>query len=158
MKRDVSLIRLSRDHQRGLALSKRIDDVLSGRDDVPLEHVAQEALDMYETGLLPHFRAECECVLARLARVTGIDDALIARTQQDHLQVHALATTVRDAEDESQRRDALAGLASLLREHIRWEEAVLFERAQELLSEELPLLGEDLATRLPEVPPAPSWY
>jgi hemerythrin-like domain-containing protein len=158
MKRDISLIRLSRDHQRALALSKRIDDVLSGKDDVSPDQLMQETLDMWETGLMPHFRAECECLLARLARQLGAEHALITRTQHDHVSIHALATTIRETHDEATRRSALEDLATLLREHIRWEETALFEEAQELLESELPHLGEDLAARLPEVPPAPSWY
>jgi hypothetical protein len=158
MKRDISLIRLSRDHQRGLALAKRIDDVLGGIDGVSVADVTSETLDMWEQGLVPHFRAECECLLARFARKSGTDDDLVARTQQDHLQAHALVTSIREAESEPGRRDHLAALATLLREHIRWEEAVLFEAAQSVLSDELIPLGEDLAQRLPEIPPAPAWY
>ncbi len=159
MKRDPSLIRLSRDHQRGLALAKRIDDVLGGKDVLSLAELEQETLDMWENGLVPHFRAECECLLARLARQSGADDALIARTQRDHVQAHALVTSVREAMDDATRRQALEALASLLREHIRWEEATLFEATQQRLApDELSHLGDDLSQRLPEVPPAPPWY
>ena len=49
--------------------------------------------------------------------------------------------------------------AALLREHIRWEESVLFERIQEeLAGDELGQLEHDLASRLPEVPDVPPWY
>ncbi len=158
MKRDPSLIRLSRDHQRGLALAKRIADVLAGTDDASLDQLTDETLDMWENGLVPHFRAECECLLARLARQVGAGDALITRTQHDHVQAHALVTSVREAPDESERRHALAELGTLLRDHIRWEEATLFEATQQLLADELPRLGDDLSQRLPGIPPTPSWY
>ena len=159
MKRDISLIRLSRDHQRGLALAKRIDDVLAGVDDVSLDQLEQEALDIWQNGLVPHFRAECECVLARLARHLGADSDLIARTQRDHVQAHALVTAIREATGESERLLGLEGLASLLREHIRWEEATLFEATQQALdAPELARLGEDLSERLPEIPAVPPWY
>jgi hypothetical protein len=159
MKRDTSLIRLSRDHQRGLALAKRIDDVLAGKPDIPLRQLVQETLEVWETGLVPHFRAECECLLARLALHLGASDELVARTQRDHVEAHALVTAFREAPAEAERRRHLAALAALLRQHIRWEEATLFEEAQTLLGEVgLVSLGEDLAERLPEVPPAPPWY
>ena len=159
MKRDVSLIRLSRDHQRGLALAKRIDDVLTGADDVSLEQLEAETQEVWESGLVPHFRAECECVLARLARELGADSDLIARTQRDHLEAHVLVTSVREASNEQDRRTHLGALAALLREHIRWEEAVLFEATQESLEDQdLARLGDDLADRLPEIPAAPPWY
>ena len=54
--------------------------------------------------------------------------------------------------------DVPAHMAGLLREHIRWEESVLFERAQTELKEgELRLLGEDLSLRIPEIPESPPW-
>lgn len=159
MKRDASLIRLSRDHQRGLALAKRIDDVLSGTEAASLAQLEQETLEVWEEGLVPHFRAECECLLARLARELGAESDLIARTQRDHVQAHASMTAAREAADDEGRRLHLAELATLLREHIRWEEAVLFESTQAALeAAELQRLGEDLAERLPEVPVAPPWY
>ena len=159
MKRDASLIRLSRDHQRGLALAKRIDDVLSGVDDVSLNQLEQETLEVWQDGLVPHFRAECECLLARLARQLGADNDLIARTQRDHVQAHALVTSIREATGEPERRRHLGALATLLRDHIRWEEATLFEATQQRLEAgELSRLGEDLSQRLPEVPAAPTWY
>jgi hypothetical protein len=119
----------------------------------------KETLDMWETGLVPHFRAECECLLARLARQSGADSELIARTQRDHVQAHAIVTSVREAADESGRRTHLGALATLLRAHIRWEEATLFEATQQVLAgTELSRLGDDLAQRIPEVPPTPPWY
>jgi iron-sulfur cluster repair protein YtfE (RIC family) len=159
VKRDPSLVRLSRDHQRGLALAKRIDDVLAGKDQAPLQQLIDETLGMWETGLVPHFRAECECVLARLARQTGADNELIARTQRDHIHAHALVTSIREAGDDSERRHHLSALAAVLREHIRWEEATLFESVQMLLdAPELSRLGDDLSERIPEVPPTLPWY
>jgi hemerythrin-like domain-containing protein len=159
MKRDPSLIRLSRDHQRGLALAKRIEDVLAGGGEVPVTQLEQETLDMWRDGLVPHFRAECECLLARLARQLGVDHELITRTQGDHLQAHALITGLREAQGEADRRDHLTRLAALLRDHIRWEEASLFEAAQQLLgTPDLERLGDDLAQRLPEIPAVPPWY
>jgi hypothetical protein len=159
VKRDPSLVRLSRDHQRGLALAKRIDDVLAGKDAVPLAQLEQETLDIWQNGLVPHFRAECECLLARLARRLGAADSLIERTQRDHVQAHALVTAVREAEDEPERRAHLSALAALLREHIRWEEATLFEATQQTLAAgELSRLGDDLARYVPEIPAVPPWY
>ena len=159
MKRDASLIRLSRDHQRGLALAKRIDDVLAGKDAVPLDQLEGETLDIWANGLVPHFRAECECLLARLARSVGAADALIERTQRDHVEAHAIVTSLREAPGDVNRREHLRALAALLREHIRWEEATLFEATQQHLhAEDLSHLGDDLAQRLPEVPAVLPWY
>ena len=60
--------------------------------------------------------------------------------------------------DPPERRRLLGDLATLLRDHIRWEEAVLFEATQtQLTAPELTNLGADLAERIPEEPPPPPW-
>jgi iron-sulfur cluster repair protein YtfE (RIC family) len=158
VKRDPSLIRLSRDHQRGLALAQRIERVLGGACEVPLAQLEREVIEFWRDGLLPHFRAECECLLARLLRHTGAQSDLLTRTERDHVQVHGLIASLRDARDDGERYRLLGELGALLKEHIRWEEATLFEAVQTLLTrEEIGRLGADLADRLPEMPPAPDW-
>ncbi|HXG35353.1 MAG TPA: hemerythrin domain-containing protein [Dehalococcoidia bacterium] len=157
MKRDPSLIRLSRDHHRGLAMALRIERQLSAVDEASISKLYDDFLAFWESGLLPHFRAECECLLARLCRHLGLEDALIARTQRDHLRIGELVTRMRDGADNAVRRDGLSQLASLLREHIRWEEEVLFQAVQkELSSQELAALRADIEARISEMP-ASTW-
>ena len=49
-------------------------------------------------------------------------------------------------------------LASALKDHIRWEEAVLFEAVQGVLAApEKAALEADLAARIPEMPTEPVW-
>lgn len=159
MKRDISLVRLSRDHQRGLALSKHVENVFAGIEETPLARLRDEVIDFWRTGLLPHFRAECECVLARLARHVRADDELLTRTERDHVALHALITDLRETEDEPEQRVLIGEIAALLKEHIRWEESVLFEATQTLLSADaLTRLGADISEYVPEVPPAPAWF
>jgi hypothetical protein len=153
MKRDPSLIRLSRDHNRGLMMALRIQQLPDGASEEELDRAFAAWLGFWDAALLPHFRAECECLLTRLARHTGQDDPLLARTQQDHLRVNWLVTEMRDGN--LSRSEGLRQVAALLREHIRWEEAVLFEAAQEMLSdEEAAALRRDIEARIPEVPAA----
>ena len=64
MKRDPSLIRLSRDHHRGLVMSMRIDRDLPGADADEAALIYDQLEAFWAEGLLPHFRAECECLLA----------------------------------------------------------------------------------------------
>jgi hypothetical protein len=154
MKRDPSLVRLSRDHQRGLALAQRIRRELPAASGQALDGLQADVTQFWETALLPHFRAECECLLARLVHHLAIGDEMVARTQADHLSVHSIVTELRDAPETARRKQRLAELAQLLNDHIRWEEAVLFEAVQTRLSApERAALGADLAGRLPEVPP-----
>lgn len=111
---------------------------------------------MYETlisfwarGLLPHFRAENECLLARLVRHIPEDDELISRTHRDHLGMEALVAEMRDSADTDSRKKLLLAFAQRLRTHIRWEEETLFEATQEKLTDsELRALGNDVAERV----------
>ena len=154
MKRDPALIRLSRDHNRGLVLALYVERVLPGADDAQLNRMQNEIVDYWQNALLPHFRAECECILARLVRHVGFDDEIIRRTEDDHLRINSILALLRDAGDVAARRALIAELGTLLRDHIKWEESVLFEATQRLLAPgELELTGADIATRLPEIPP-----
>jgi hypothetical protein len=163
MKRDPNLVRLSRDHHRGLVWAMRLDRELPTASDPQIAAMYGELLAFWQTGLLPHFRTEFECLLARLLRYAagGADAAsqLIDRTQKDHLQLNSLMISMRDSDDLAARRETLARFGALLREHIRWEEASLFEAAQSQLSpEELAALGEDVSERIPEIPPPLPWH
>ena len=83
---------------------------------------------------------------------------MITRTQADHLRLSALRVSLEEGPNLESTRQILLEMAELLRDHIRWEEAVLFEHTQVLLGPaELQLLGKDLARRIPEVPQAPPW-
>jgi hypothetical protein len=159
VKRDISLIRLSRDHHRGLSLAQHLDREAPAADAPRLSHLRREALDFWASGLLPHFRAECECLLARLVRHVESEDELVGRTQRDHVAIHAIMASLRVNGGPEATRPLLLALAKLLREHIRWEEAVLFEATQRYLrSDEMASLGEEIADRIPEIPPPPAWY
>ena len=163
MKRDPNLVRLSRDHHRGLVWAMRIERELPDANDAKLTTMYTELLSFWETGLLPHFRAECECLLARLlgyaSEGEGPSSPLIERTQLDHLQLNSLMASMRDYADSGLRRELLARFGNLLREHIRWEESVLFEATQNrLAAEALAALGADIAERIPEMPPPPPWH
>jgi hypothetical protein len=163
MKRDPSLVRLSRDHHRGLVWAMRIERELPTATDDAIAAMSAELVAFWQTGLLPHFRAECECLLARLARhalVHGAPGAdVIAQTQGDHLILNMLMTTIREDPDPSVRRETMKQFGDLLRRHIRWEEAVLFQATQEhLAGDELAALGADIADRIPEMPPPVSWH
>jgi hypothetical protein len=158
VKRDFALVRLSRDHNRGLVVAIHVERALPEASDAEVQEMLSTVVDFWRDSLLPHFRAECECLLARLVRHAGLSDTLITRTESDHLQVHALAASLRDANDPRERRRLLNDLAALLRDHIRWEESVLFEATQDSLTPfELATLAADLAERIPEEPPPPPW-
>jgi hypothetical protein len=161
-KRDPSLVRLSRDHHRGLVWAMHIDRHLPTATPPEVDAMYADLLAFWERGLLPHFRTECECLLARLARhhetVSADDESLIDRTQRDHLEVNVLFNIMRDNPEPAVRRETMLRVADLLRRHIRWEETVLFEATQTVFtSEELDALERDVSARIPEMPDPPVW-
>jgi hemerythrin-like domain-containing protein len=156
MKRAPALVRLSWDHHHGLVMALRIGRELPGATDEGVDALYGDLVRLWAAGLLPHFRAEGECLLARLVRHTGSEDERIQRTGRDHLALEALIVDMRDDPDRTRRRDSLARFGVLLREHIRWEEAVLFEAAQHLMSaHELDAAGRQMDEELPPLAPAP---
>jgi len=156
LKRDERLKKLSWDHHHGLVMSLRIERELPGADDEAMAALYGDLVAFWTAGLLPHFRTENECLLARLIRHVAHDHEAVRRTQDDHLAMESLVATMLDAPDAASRRGALGRFATTLREHIRWEEATLFELTQQSLTEsEMDALGTEIAARLPNVVPAP---
>lgn len=161
MKRDPALVPLSREHTQGLIMALRIERELQEANADGVRTLYNDLISFWARGLLPHFRTENECLLARLVRNVDEDDDLVRRTQRDHLGMEALVATMRDTDSAEERRDALSRFGNWLREHIRWEEEVLFEETQRLLEQgELAALGGEIEERQPKeqvvVPAGPS--
>ena len=151
MQRDPRLVRLSEEHHHGLVFALRLERELTEAGDTKLADVYAELLRFWARGLLPHFHAETECLIARLVRHVPDDDERVRRLQRDHLGMEALVARMRDAAGDEDRRDALAMFGESLRAHIRWEERVLFESLQDTLTEsELDAAGAEIEERLPK--------
>jgi hemerythrin-like domain-containing protein len=160
---------LSREHHDGLVLALRISRELPAADSGAADSLYADLLAFWEQSLLRHFRAESECLLARLTRHVGLEDEMIRRTESDHLRMAALIADMKDTDDGAVRRERMGSFGEVLRDHIRWEEEKLFEVTQRLMAKrELKALGRELDERLPplcfpalygdrgEKPPAPS--
>jgi hypothetical protein len=157
MKRDPALVRLSWDHHHGLVFARRIAKELPSASDSEAAQLYSDLVAFWSAGLLPHFRAEGECLLARLVRHLPHESEPVVRLQRDHLSLEALVATMRDASDAGERRDALAAFGELLHDHIRWEERDLFEVTQQQLTpDEMAALGEQLDDELPPLEAAPA--
>lgn len=153
MKRDPALVPLSREHTQGLIMALRIERELPEADEKGIRLLYSDLIAFWSRGLLPHFRTENECLLARLVRHVDQEDELIRRTQREHLSMEALVATMREAEAIEERRDALAQFGASLRDHIRWEEDVLFSETERLLGRgEMTALGGEIGERQPEQP------
>ena len=144
MLRDKSLIQLSHQHQRALALCVRIDRA-QPIPNADLDAWQAEIEQHFEQEIKIHFSAE-ERVLFPAARqypeLIPLIDELIA----DHA---ALRESFSQAEARSLSAESLPAFAQQLSTHIRKEERRLFERLQELMrAEELATLGLKLADAL----------
>ena len=138
-------------------MALRIARELPEAGDDGVERLYSDLLAFWSAGLLPHFRAEGECLLARLVRHVPHDHESIERTNRDHLDMAALVATMRDTRDPAERRSTLADFGLRLHDHIRWEERVLFEVTQQQLDDaEMDALGGEIEERLPNVEAAPA--
>jgi len=144
MLRDKSLIPLSHQHQRALALCVRIDRARP----IPvagLESWQAEIEQLFEQEIKFHFSAE-EQVLFPAARqfpeLVPLADELIA----DHAVLHESFT---QAQARTMSADSLRAFALQLSNHIRKEERQLFERLQRLMNaRDLAALGVHLEAAL----------
>jgi iron-sulfur cluster repair protein YtfE (RIC family) len=144
MLRDKSLIPLSHQHQRALALCVRIDRA----QPVPvtdLEAWQAEIEQHFEQEIKTHFSAE-ERVLFPAARgfpeLVPLVDELVA----DHA---ALRESFSNAARRGMSAEDLQSFAQRLSAHIRREERLLFEGLQQAMNvEELKLLGVQLEEAL----------
>jgi len=144
MLRDKSLIPLSHQHQRALALCVRIDRAqpIPGADLQPWQ---SEIEQHFEHEIKVHFSAEEQVLFpaaSQFSELVPLVEDLIA----DH---RALRKFFAEAQARSMTTETLPAFARQLSAHIRKEERQLFERLQELMtSAELTDLGVKLERAL----------
>jgi iron-sulfur cluster repair protein YtfE (RIC family) len=132
MRRHAGLIPLSHEHQHALALCVMTDRALAanpGEDAV--RHAVANILQTFDNEILDHFRFEEQVLFPMLERFAELAD-LVSELKAEHVRITGLVTELRRQAD----RAYLTELCSSLRDHVRKEESVLFEQAQELLSAE----------------------
>ncbi len=131
MLRDKNLIPLSHQHQRALALCVRIDRA----QPIPIEDLESwqaEIEQHFEQEIKIHFSAE-EQVLFPAARQFPELAPLVQDLIADH---SSLRESFSQAEVRALSAESLPSFARKLSAHIRKEERQLFERLQQLLSEQ----------------------
>ena len=144
MLRDKSLVPLSRQHQHALALCVRIDRA-SPIKDADMAGWQSEIAQHFRTEIGIHFAAE-EQVLFPVARKLPDLISLVEELSSDHA---ALRESFAQAEAGQMSAADLSAFVLRMSSHIRKEERQLFERMQELMSqEELALLGQRLDNAL----------
>jgi hemerythrin-like domain-containing protein len=146
MLRDKNLIPLSHQHQRALALCVRIDRA----QPIPEKNLPMWQLEIeqqFQKEIEIHFAAEEEIVFPAARKFSEliplVDELLSEHAMLRNSSAQAKARVMTNA--------SLATFAQQLSAHIRKEERQLFERLQELLTqEELASIGKRLDTTLKE--------
>jgi hemerythrin-like domain-containing protein len=144
MRRDASLIPLSHQHHNGLALCVLTDRSLAAdTSQSNLRRLASRIVDRYELELVNHFQLEEELIFPPLNYLP-----LVAELIGQHRSMTAMVEQLRaDATVE-----LLTNFTSLLRVHIRNEENMLFNEAQEVLTrEQLDSIGTQLQARAVQI-------
>lgn len=153
MQRDERLARLSREHHHALVMALRIERELPGAGVSEMGALYGDLVRFWSAGLLPHFHAENECMLARIARRDDPGLQHAGRLQRDHREMEDLVEEMRVARTPDDRRVALERFGNRLRDHIRWEERELFEWMQRMLPDgDMDAIGAYLEQHLPEEP------
>ena len=138
MKRHTSLIKLSREHHRALALAKRARQADGGAIDVQAD-LALEIAGIFKREIEGHFQAEENSLLPRLDKA-GLEIP-VKRTLSEHKALRELVAQL--AEGEISR---LGKFGELLAAHVRFEERELFPLAESVLTtESLDLLDQELS-------------
>jgi hemerythrin superfamily protein len=148
MLRDKSLIPLSHQHQKALALCVRIDRA-QPIPSADLQSWQAEIEQHFEQEIKIHFSAE-EQALFPAARQFPELTPLVEELSADHASLRKMFT---QAEARRMSSESLPAFAQQLSAHIRKEERQLFERLQQLMNpEELAALGIQLEEALKGAP------
>jgi hemerythrin len=143
VKRHESLRPLSRDHHHGLVEARALRWSLSGRAGTP-PGARAGLLAAWKRLLSAHFDDEERWIVALIP-----DPADAERLRSEHDEMRRLiGELARESEDAEPDRELLGKVATLLDDHIRWEEGHLFPIIEATASAaELASLGQRLAER-----------
>lgn len=136
MQRSEELAPLSREHHQALALALRLRRCEEG----DAAELRDAAAAFWVDEARAHFRAEEELVLPAAAQHVAPDDPDVVRVLVEHVELRRRFHDARTAS-----ADDLRALGTLLHDHVRHEERVLFPRIEAALtSDELAALGAAL--------------
>jgi hemerythrin-like domain-containing protein len=126
MKRDASLLELSRDHHHGLLLGWKVRQGLKAKVDVKV--IAEYIQYFANEALIDHFKEEEEILLKYLPA----DDTFKERTLREHGDILCRVQLL--DEPANINPESLLGIAGLLDLHIRFEEREFFPYLEQKLS------------------------
>ena len=143
MKRIEALIPFSHDHQHGLANALRLRRAAESGDTVAVQSEVASFLEFARGELAEHMRSEEEQLLPAVLGHGVLSDDDLLRVGREHASMRLAVSRLADAPDDA---DLALHAATLLHDHIRWEERELFESWQRQLAEQ----GSELGTLVPE--------
>jgi len=135
MKRHESLLCISREHHTALLLAQVLKKDAPAFKGTPV-HIPDKVAFLkasYHTNLKQHFHAEENILFPFLAGKNNLIDELIDDLIKDH---NKLAENIAMLDDHEDSEKLLDETGRLLELHIRKEERVLFQKIQEVFSEE----------------------
>lgn len=128
MKRHAALLQHSRDHHHGLKLARLARFAADSGSPEAVAEAAHTIKEQFTEKLEPHFQEEEKGLLVELSAIGQHE--LVQRTLNEHAQLRELN---RRLAVDPQDATAMSSLATLLHDHVRFEERELFETAQALL-------------------------
>jgi hypothetical protein len=146
LKRDPALIPLSRDHHFALRHALFLRRAAGGSDGAAAARVAGDYVVFHRDELVPHMADEESIVFPAFE---SFDPAGTERLRGEHRELDALTSRLRSSLDEgADPRPLMAEIASLLDDHVRYEERAYFMDVQERLpATALIAMGEAIALR-----------
>jgi len=124
MKRNKNLRKLSSDHHSALSLARKIDKAT--KDNQDHYDFTHQVIEIFNNDLLPHFTIEEQAILPELKKIGQRE--LVSKTLEDHAQLKSLANNLVQPGN-------LRKFGKLLKDHVRFEEKILFEACQNLLDD-----------------------
>lgn len=146
LKRDPALVPLSRDHHFALRQALWLRRAAAASDAGAAARVARDYVAFHRDELVPHIADEESIVFPAFERN---DPAGTERLRGEHRAIDALTSRLRSLLDGADDPRPLMGeIASLLDDHVRYEERVYFMAVQERLpASVLFVIGEAIARR-----------
>ena len=132
MKRHPALAELSREHHHELSLARGLRRTASAPAEQRLE-AAAAYVEQFFGPTADHFRREEEVVFPLYAAYAG-PTPLVDRVLREHMELNGLARELRAQVTAGEVEPAtLEALGTLLHDHVRLEERVLFEEIQRVV-------------------------
>jgi hypothetical protein len=146
LKRDPALVPLSRDHHFALRQALWLRRAAGGSDVAAAARVGRDYLAFHGEELLAHMADEEEIVFPAFE---PFDRTATDRLRREHREIDGLTSRLRARlEEDGDPRPVMAEIASLLDDHVRYEERSYFMAVQERLPPAvLRAIGEAVARR-----------